>query len=545
MVQIARYIGGAGTGKTRLLMDRLGDVIGHGVDPLRIGFVSFTKAARTEAAERAGEFAGVTAKQLTDDGWFKTLHGVCYRALGISKGQMLSGDKASREWLEEHIGVTDTGDSEEGLEAFRHESEEKQSLSMWSQCRLRLESLDAAVERIESLGGAPPGGYQETIRNYEQAKRLDDRYDFTDLLLQFAGIRYTDEGEPTETTPLGDPPPLHTWFFDEQQDTSPLLDLVCKRLVRTATWAYIVGDPMQAIYGFAGSDGTIFQQWDVAKHSVMPKSYRCGAEIHAYGEACLRQASDYWDRGIASADHEGGVEHQALGPWSLNQINSGESWLILARTNYQAKKLMARVEELRLPWAPTKGLGGWNRPAWRDVCLAAYLIQRGASIPWKEYKRLVEKLPAKIEDGPLLERGFKTELASSAAKPRAELVDTNNLKRCGGTDLMKRIVASGELLDLIEGGDRFAEVVREHGPEATRILTDPPIKVGTIHSVKGREADNVLWVTSSTKRIAEACRRSQAVFDEECRVSYVAATRARNRLIVAREPNQQYRMPTP
>ena len=45
MPTIARLIGGAGTGKTTELMRILDGVLQQGIDPLQVGFVSFTKAA--------------------------------------------------------------------------------------------------------------------------------------------------------------------------------------------------------------------------------------------------------------------------------------------------------------------------------------------------------------------------------------------------------------------------------------------------------------------------------------------------------------------
>lgn len=545
MTTVARYIGGAGTGKTRLLMERLSAVLDKGVDPMRIGFVSFTKAARTEAASRAAQVCGVAEKQLTDDGWFRTLHGVCYRALGIPAGQLLIGDKASREWLKDHVGIDEAADSEDGLESFAQRSDDALALDVWSLARSRMESLRETVDWIESTGGEV-GDVWDVARRYEEAKRLDDRCDFTDLLARFAGIRFHPDREPEEVTPEGDPPPLYVWFFDEQQDTSPLLDRVCQRLCRGASWVYVCGDPMQAIYSFAGSDGRIFQEWEVAKEAIMPRSWRCGPAVHAYGEDCLRLASDYWDRGIQAAPHESTVEHQTFGPWSLNSIGAGESWLVLTRTNYQARHLMNRVRELGIPWAPTKGLGGWNRPAWREHCMAAYLLEQGNSIKWKDWKALAAKLPARVGEHQLLERGFKTELLSSQNKPRTELVDFGNITEAGGTEHLARLMQSRDLVGLLDDGDKFVELVDRHGPkDAIAMLTAPPLRVGTIHSVKGAEADNVLWLTSSTKRIHDACQLSPEAHNEECRVAYVAATRARKRLIVAREPNQRYRMPTP
>jgi superfamily I DNA/RNA helicase len=70
-MKTVRYLGGAGTGKTRMLMDRLGDVLQAGVSSFDIGFVSSTRAARGEAIDRAVAIMGISAEQLTKEGWFK------------------------------------------------------------------------------------------------------------------------------------------------------------------------------------------------------------------------------------------------------------------------------------------------------------------------------------------------------------------------------------------------------------------------------------------------------------------------------------------
>ena len=78
---------------------------------------------------------------------------------------------------------------------------------------------------------------------------------------------------------------MGAWLFDEQQDASPLLDAVCRRLVSAPSvrWCYVVGDPFQAIYGFAGSSAECFLGWPVAKERIMPKSYRCPKPILELG----------------------------------------------------------------------------------------------------------------------------------------------------------------------------------------------------------------------------------------------------------------------
>ena len=69
-------LAGAGTGKTRHLLEMMEAVIEHDVHPMEIGFASFTRTARSEAAERAGAKFGINAFDLEQDGWFRTVHSV-------------------------------------------------------------------------------------------------------------------------------------------------------------------------------------------------------------------------------------------------------------------------------------------------------------------------------------------------------------------------------------------------------------------------------------------------------------------------------------
>ena len=59
--------------------------------------------------------------------------------------------------------------------------------------------------------------------------------------------------------------------------------------------------------------------------------------------------------------------------------------------------------------------------------------------------------------------------------------------------------------------------------------SDPKIHLSTIHGAKGGEADNVMLLTDLSRKSQEAMEKDS---DDECRVFYVAATRARNELHV-------------
>jgi len=70
----------------------------------------------------------------------------------------------------------------------------------------------------------------------------------------------------------------------------------------------------------------------------------------------------------------------------------------------------------------------------------------------------------------------------------------------------------------------------------------PKIRLGTIHSVKGDEAEKVVVLTSLGKKFYTAAQNDIEVNEEECRVKYVAVTRAKRHLILAHDRRERYRM---
>lgn len=544
MTQIARLIGGAGTGKTTELLRLLEMNLQRGLDPLQIGFVSFTRAARATAATRAAELCNCSSAQLEAEGWFRTLHSVCFRVLGISKGTVLAEDRSASKWMQENLGESigvALGSDEDLAEAdFATTSDTGRALQLWHAARNRLEPLSVAWQYASAVSDRTPA-YEacvDVVTRYEQAKRLDGKQDFTDILGSFAGWYFGIDGH-ERCTPDGDSPNLPVWFFDEQQDTSALLDSVCKRLICSAEYAYVVGDFFQSIYTWAGADARLFLAWEVARERTMPKSYRCPKPIHEFGESILREASDYWDRGIASADHEGSVDIERFSESLLADINPAESWLVLARTNYHANRLAQKLRELDYPWQPTRGAGGWNKPATNKGLQGLLDAQNGLPIEAGDWEQIIKLLPVKCDRGELLVRGTKTNFEPS--KHKHEGLYFQQLTAWGATELLVGMIASGDWQGLIEGARVYAQAVSRYG---WQVVNNPPVRVGTIHSVKGAEADNVLWLTSGTKATSKACEEQRG-YDDECKVAYVAATRARKRLIVAVEPNERHRFRIP
>ena len=250
-MKIARLIGAAGSGKTTELLRIMEAALPRlGGNPLRLGFASFTRAARAEAVARAAAAWNVSPSMLDGEGWFRTVHSTAKRCLGIEPGQLIGNAAADTEWISNALGVkvSTAIDEETGQQKFVG-GQEGASLTCWQLARNTLRPLDETLRRMRSIDDEVPD-YAAVVRiaeRYEMAKRLEDRLDFCDLLLRFAGFRMSALDGVGRVEPEGVLPDVSAWIFDEQQDASPLLDAACKRLVtaESVQWVYAAGDPFQ------------------------------------------------------------------------------------------------------------------------------------------------------------------------------------------------------------------------------------------------------------------------------------------------------------
>jgi superfamily I DNA/RNA helicase len=553
MGKVERWIGGAGTGKTSLILAKLTEAKQElGLSPLEIGLSTFTRNGRNEIAERAAERWGCTGEMLTVDGWFRTAHSLAYKQCQVGKGQLLEG-KEGAEWVGEALGVQmaskwDARSRETVFACCGDDLSPQLSLRAWDLARAKLVPLEKVLESWARAGEVSPPLSVATsyVEKYERRKRLDGRLDFTDLVARFAGVRVSLSGNIEHVQPEGEvPSAIRVFAVDEAQDSSRLVDLVCRRVAEAPRVERVLlcGDPYQSIYSFGGGDYRHFMSWEADEYT-MPESHRCAGEIMAIGEACLRRMfQGYRDRGIKPAKHSGKFSRVGSHETALQSLSPSESCLILGRCVFALERYEAWLKTKKIPYS-------WIDKVHSKTHLSGYGALRnlevGEPVHGDDWTNAIAMIPqAHTAIGTLLVKGEKAAWAKGKRTHIDVILPTDDgMKEAGMTDALIAEIRAGrwpERLDgrLSEQATRWRDVVVKYGEG---VANDPPVKLSTIHSAKGSEADRVIVST----RISSAVHRGQTSdrdrHDEECRVCYVAATRARHELFVVEDSDGGMRL---
>jgi DNA helicase-2/ATP-dependent DNA helicase PcrA len=535
MPQAVRLVGSAGSGKTHSLMELLERLVERLGDVRSVGLASFSRGARAEAVSRACSIWGWDESALARDGWFRTLHSIAYRLADVRSGQLIVGDtKAGQEWLKDNLGVSlkSVLDDDVGATTFVGDSLEARALNLWDRARNSLRRLEDVCAEDASIYHDSPH-YVDVlpiIERYETSKRCDDMLDFADVIMRFVGLGCSPASGYWDRPPAGEVPEIVAWLIDEAQDLSPLTAKVVERIssAPSCKWLYLVGDPFQSIYGFAGATPRPFMDWPVERQRVMPRSYRCPVVISELGEQVLSGCSDYWRRGVEPAPHAGAIDNARLEELP-SIVNPADDWLLIARTNYHAAKIRGLLDRHEIPHRSTHSEGVTQTARGKR---ALWMLEQGKSVDPVDFGYALQLIPS----AGLLEWGAKSKYDASAH----ERIHITDLGRVGCKEALQTAVFTGEWAALIDGGQRFASWAERYGIDAAAC---PRIRVGTIHSVKGSEADNVLLLNASVQRFDTGAKASTSRLDEELRLGYVGVTRARRRLVVASDAQAAFTMP--
>lgn len=535
---VERWIGAAGSGKTTLILDKLSEYRDSlGLSPEEIGCCTFTRAGRQEISERAAARWGCDVDRLTKNGWFRTAHSIAHRQCKVGKDQLLEGQDGA-EWIGKAIGGTlstkfDARSNAVSYVSVDGDNSAALSLRAWDIARAKGVSPDHVLSQWAAIGEQCPdrGMARSIIGRYEKAKKREDRLDYTDMIARFAGMRYdVDDGvrfvEPEGEVPEG----MRVLAIDEAQDSSMLVDRVCRRLAESPSIEYVMlaGDPFQSIHGFAGGDFNLFMGWE-AEQFVMPRSYRCPQVVQQLGERCLRRMRNgYFERNVAPAGHDGRVIRCGSVSAAVDRLDPSEPTLILGRCGFCLNPYEDYLKEHGIPYS-------WIDRAHSAVQAAAFeafwSLQNGQTINHDSWQAAISMTQAR-----LLKHGEKAAWKDGRRYNEVDIIRAvpEDLDLAGAKPALWEMIASGRWPEALDKGmpdkaSRWLRFAKKYGPE---VASNPPVRLSTIHSAKGCEGDTVILSTTSSPAVESAKMNLPESHDEECRVEYVAVTRARRNLLI-------------
>jgi len=490
---VQKVFGPPGTGKTTYLLNMMEKELAQGVPSSNVGYFSFTRKATTEAKERAQvKFTGLNAD--LDFPWFRTLHSLAYRCLGVGNKDLMSPqqylDFAKSAGLELSI--------EKGEEDYIIHTDHP-VLNEINIARIRGQDLRTYYNHSNMEIEWHHLEYVE--RCYRHYKQSNGLVDFTDLLERLSE-------DPKRL------PRLEVLIIDEAQDLSRLQWTIVEQLIGYSQRIYIAGDDDQALYNWAGADVQSFLALP-GEVKILDQSYRVPASVHKLANQVVRRIRKRQEKDWEPRDYNGKVsfynDHMDV------DITQGE-WLIMAATNYMLNGLY--------DWIKSQGLL-FERNGQKSISesiLSAVLgweaLRKGKEVPFTVVKQIYKYLGSDY-----IARGHKT---LTKVDPEA-LYSLASLTKDHGL-LTKKIWHEA----LTKIGEDKREYIIALLRRKTGLRSEAQIKLSTIHGAKGGEADNVLLITDLSGRFA---RMYDTDPDALNRLHYVAMTRTRKALHIVYPKN--------
>ena len=371
-------LAGPGSGKTRVIAQRIVRLIEAGVAPGQILAITFTNKA-------AGEMAARVARLLPGRSiWVSTFHKLCARLLRRD---------AQAVGLAPNFTIYDTTDQSQLVRAVLEEIDADSQhykpgaiLHRIGQAKHHLQSPDEfAVAAQERLGNRLDQLVAQVYRGYQNRLIHANAVDFDDLLMHVCRLLTENEEIRAELD--------HRFRYilvDEYQDTN----LPQYQIVRALSHDYpnlcATGDPDQSIYGWRGAEiGNILrfeQDFPSARVVRLEQNYRSTPEILRAADSLIahnvrRKAKALFTEKPAGkpvevqcfATHQDEAEGVAR---EIEKLAGGEQrpwsdFAIFYRVNALSRELERALTRRRIPYQVAAGVAFYERVEIKD--LLAYL----------------------------------------------------------------------------------------------------------------------------------------------------------------------------
>lgn len=535
-----RVFGVPGAGKTTYLTQKVQTAVQRGYRGDLL-VASFTKAAATELA---GRDMNLGNHQIG------TLHAHCYGALGsptIAETRIKEFNEAYPDFA--LSPKTDANTEEQDTTLPSGESRVDELFAEYNLCRNR--KIDRSFWRPSVLTFAS---------RWEAWKQETDYYDFTDLI-QFGK---DDLIYPPNQAKVG--------IFDEVQDFTPLqMDLI-RHWGRSMKYVMIAGDDDQAIFLFSGATPQTFLDPPIPEEriTILGKSHRCPEKIQSYASEFLDNIKTRQEKPLEPRKEGGEVDRIQLnykmkdGLTDLlsfeinhggkNDLDNPRTVMLVTSCGYMLAPVCKKLREKGIPFHNPykKTMGYWNplstSPTSTPNKILAFLNPQG---PWMGGYQLwtasqLALWTDLIKSKGVLQHGAKQKLkqfldeqkdydADTLLDLYMELFESEGLEQA--VQLNHNWLRDHTTAEKFKRMEFPMQVLNKQGKK--KLEQSPQLIIGTIHSIKGGQADTVFLAPDLSMRGYQDYTKGQGTeaYEAIMRQFYVGATRAREKLYILRPAN--------
>lgn len=577
-------VAGPGSGKTRVITYKIAYLVSKGINPENILLVTFTRAASREMIERARRTSGSDLKGMLAG----TFHHICNYFL--RKYSAAAG-------LKENFTILDREDSKDLIKHCRTELlEERKAIntstlpsagvlqSIYSYSVNVLASLRESIVRQNRKFLGSYDEIEEIWKRYVKEKSAQNCVDYDDLLLM--ALKLFNENQSI----LAHESQRFKWILvDEFQDTNILQFRLVEMLSSVHGNLIVVGDDAQSIYSFRGARFENVYDFLNMKDSQIFKiqtNYRSTPQIVRLVNGIFPENSI--EKELRAVRLDGPVpviaetwdnleEASFVAQRIQEHIDDGidpDRIAVLYRSHFHSLELQMELDKRKMNYALFSGPRFTETAHVKDVLAIMKVIQNPLDqISWGRVLRLypgvgntiafriIQEISAAVNDGHL-----QVEVIRSHTSNRARLENLISLLESLEPDalpaeVIKRFYESfyadyldekypdarerrldierlmeiagryGSLADMLEdlAVSEKIDIEKESGQR------DPSIVLTTVHQAKGLEWDVVFILAVNPGDFPNSMAIIEGSLEEEQRIFYVAATRAKDYLYIMRQ----------
>lgn len=490
-------LAGAGSGKTKVITERIVNLIENGVSPYNILAITFTNKAANEMKSRVGNRLG----NLSEDIFIGTFH---------SFGLKVLRENLSVLNYKNNVTIIDSEDQntiiKKILKDLNKDVKEYPPRYMKNKISFAKNEMLSPIEYSKFMFSPIEKVAVEVYKKYDETLKTNNSVDFDDLLSLPVKL-FRENKEILEKYQDH----FKYILIDEYQDTNSVQYELCRLLSRKYNNIFVVGDIDQGIYSFryANFENVLNFERDYKNVNtiILDQNYRSTKNILNAANSVIKNNKERKEKNLWS-DNEEGVKVKYLRSYDekheitqvIQEIKklkeegyTNKDFCVLYRTNAQSRIVEEGFLKENIPYNIVGSYHFYNRKEIKD--LISYL-----------------KLIYNPDDGISLTRAINVPKRGIGTKTIANIVDEANSKNISmfeAIDKGKELEFKKLIIELIEDSKKLTltELIDD-------ILEKSKIKE-TLEKEKSLEADIRLENLNEFKSITYAFEEKTGVISLE------------------------------